>query len=176
MRSPRSRLRPPRQGRNHPRGAPARSPAAARAGPSPSSGRAPAPRPDRPGSPRARSRVQPTVRVEAGEEVMRGEVLERLEALPQSAHVPGVRIEEGRGFANGEIARRPRARSREVAREEPIRRPLAAPANRHKPSPDLLVRKLREGRVVDLLRGDPDDVLGLAPREAEPDELVRIGT
>src|ERR1043166_8193916 len=125
MRSPRSRLRPPRQGRNHPRGAPARSPAAARAGPSPSSGRAPAPRPDRPGSPRARSRVQPTVRVEAGEEVMRGEVLERLEALAQTAHARGARIEEARGLANGEIPLGLRARSGEVAREDPARRPLA---------------------------------------------------
>src|SRR5689334_11160688 len=165
MRSRRSRLRPPRQERSHPRGAPARSPAAARACPSPSSGKAPAPRRDRPGSPRARSRVQPTVRVEAGEEVMRSEVLERLEALAQSAHVRGVRIEEGRGFANGEIARRPRTRSGEVAREEPIRSPLAETANRHEPSLDLLVRKLRQGRVLDHLRVDPYDVLGLAPPE-----------
>jgi hypothetical protein len=63
-------------------------------------------------------------------------------------------------------------RTSQMTREEPLRRPLAEPAQRCKPRLHVLVRQLREGIEIDRVTREPDDVLGLAAREAEREQLV----
>src|SRR5207249_9259420 len=84
----------------------------------PAGGRGPAPSP--PGSScRRRGPV-------AGQQVVSGQVLERVEPLAESAHLSNRQLAaaevEGRDrLDEAEIAGRPRARAREMAGEEPIR-------------------------------------------------------
>ena len=65
---------------------------------------------------------------------MRREVLEGVEAVAQLVHVQTV--EDLHRLAQAEVAGGPRARAREVAREEPLRRPGAEPANRRELRPN----------------------------------------
>ena len=59
-----------------------------------------------------------------------------------------------------------------MAREEPVGRPLAEAAQRDEPRLHLVVRQRRECGEIELRAGEPDDVLRLAPREADRKELV----
>jgi len=69
---------------------------------------------------------------QAGEEVMRGQVLERGEALADHSHLLGREgststIEARDGLARAEVSGGPRPGAGEVAGEEPVCRPLADP-------------------------------------------------
>ena len=61
-----------------------------------------------------------------------------------------------------------------MAREEPVGRPDAKAADRRDPRLHLVVRKGGELGEVELCPGDADHVLGLAPREAEREQLVLL--
>ena len=111
---------------------------------------------------------------------MRREVLERVEPRPERAHVRdrqrrAFEVERRHRLDEGEVAGGPRPWAGEVAREEPVRGPLADTAQRDEPSLDLLVVQHAQRRVVDVRAREADDVLRLAPREAERQELLRLG-
>ena len=112
---------------------------------------------------------------QAGEEVVRGQVLERVEALAERAHLVGRQVaafavEARDRLAHAEVARRPGAGPREVAGEEPVGRPLADPRQRGQRGLDLVVGQAARARPRSRsLRARPIDVLGLAAREAERD-------
>src|SRR5581483_9960225 len=80
---------------------------------------------------------------QAGEQVMSGEVLEGIEALADLAHVD-LTIEGGHRLAQAEVAPGPGTRPREVAGEEPVRRPLAEAALRDDLRAHLLVGELAQ--------------------------------
>ena len=61
---------------------------------------------------------------------MRAQVLERLEPLAEGTHVAGLRVERGHSLSNAEIPCGPGARPRQMARKEPVGRPLAQAADR----------------------------------------------
>ena len=63
-------------------------------------------------------------------------------------------------------------RPREVAGEEPVRRPFPEPAQRDEPRGHLLVGQRGELVQVEVAAREPDDVLRLAGREADADQLV----
>src|SRR6185437_16900849 len=96
------------------------------------------------------------------------------EAAAELVHVETV--EELGRLAHAEVARRPRARARQVPREEPLGRPRAEAPQRHDAGPHLVVVEPREPAEVDLGAGEPDHVLRLAAREAERDELGLVRT
>src|SRR5205085_1929132 len=131
--------RPPRRGRPPSHGAAAGRPPApppTSRGPIPAR-RALLPWPPRgcgscPGLPswRGGSSYSRPAQVETGEEVVRGQVLERGEAGAEHAHLldrgqRAVTIERGYGLAQSEVARGPGVRPGEVAGEEPVGRPFA---------------------------------------------------
>ena len=68
-------------------------------------------------------------------------------------------------------------RAREVAREEPVGRPLAEAAERDEPGGHLLVRQRRELVEIEVAPRQPDHVLRLPVREADREQLVlgRLG-
>ena len=103
---------------------------------------------------------------------MRRQVLEGLEALAEGPDVLGFRIEGPHRLREREVAGRPGAWAREVAREEPVRGPLAEATELDEPRLDLLVGKARKLLEVGRGRGEAGDVLGLAAREAERDQLL----
>src|SRR5262249_45372129 len=111
----------------------------------------------------------------AGQEIVRGQVLERCEPGADRAHVRVCTIECGDCLPQAEVAPRPRLRPREVTGEEPLGRPLADPALRDELSLDLVVRQPREAVEVELRPGEAEDVLGLPTREAERDERGVVG-
>src|SRR6185312_817214 len=108
------------------------------------------------------------------EEVVRSQVLEGLEACACGADVH-ITIERAYGSAQREVTGRPGARAAEVAREEPVRRPLAEPAQRGKPRLDLLVGLEGQSDEIEVGAREPDHVLRLAPREAERGQLLLRG-
>src|SRR5437868_5230671 len=110
----------------------------------------------------------------AGQEVMGGQVLERCEPRADRAHVRVRTIERGDRFPQTEVAPRPRLRPREMAGEEPLSRPLADPALGDELCLHVVVGQERETPEVELAPRESDDVLGLPPREAEPDELLLL--
>ena len=130
-----------------------------RPGPGPSSrrpggGRATRPRPASPSRIVIRRHAQP------GEQVVRGQVLERLESRAHRAHLRGrergaVSVERLDRLAQAEVAGRPGARPREVAREEPVDRPLADAADRLQLALDLLVGQRRDARQSSPARAIP---------------------
>src|SRR5439155_24267115 len=112
----------------------------------------------------------------AGQQIVRGQVLERSEAGSHRAdlldrYVAAATIEGGDRLAQAEVAGRPGLRPRKVAGEIPVRRPLAEPADRDDPLLHLVVGQPSELPVVGLGAGDAEHVLRLAPREAERDEV-----
>ena len=62
-----------------------------------------------------------------------------------------------------------------MAGEEPVRRPLADPGQRGEGRLDLVVGQERERAQVEVAARQPGRVLGLPMREAEREELVRLG-
>src|SRR6266545_7513811 len=108
---------------------------------------------------------------QAGEEVVSHEVLERLEAVADRAHID-LTIEGAHRPAQADVAGRPGARSRQVAREEPVGSPLAEAAQRGQLRLDLLVRQRGQTLEVEVGTGEADQVLGFATREADGDDLV----
>src|SRR3954467_584559 len=103
---------------------------------------------------------------------MRGQILEGIEAFARRADVD-VTIEPAHGLAQGEVSGRPGTRPAEVAREEPVRRPLAEPTQRGQLRLHLVVGEDGQRREVEVGAREPDHVLGLAPRETEREELLR---
>jgi len=103
------------------------------------------------------------------------EVLEGVEALAEGADVSCFEVERDDGLAQREVAGRPGARAREVAGEEPVGRPFAEAANGHEPGLHLVVGKTGQPLELDRACGQAEDVLGLAPREAEHDEVFLAG-
>ena len=90
-----------------------------------------------------------------GQQVVGGQVLERVEARAELGHLDTVEI-VGR-LAEREVAGGPRARPREVAREEPLGGPRAEAAQRGDPRAHLVVVE----------RGEPVEV-EVAARERRP--------
>src|ERR1700756_5207391 len=101
---------------------------------------------------------------------MRSQFLEGVEALARRADVD-VTIERAYRLPQGEVAGRPGVGAAEVAREEPVRRPLAEPAQGGELLLPLVVGEKRQPLEVDVGASEADHVLGLAPREAEREEL-----
>src|SRR4051812_48132766 len=66
-------------------------------------------------------------------------------------------------------------RATQIAGEKPVGSPLAEPAQRRQPSLDLVVGEERQRGQVEVGAREPDRVLGLAPREAEREELLLRG-
>src|SRR6185437_5614682 len=97
------------------------------------------------------------------EQVVRGQVLEGLEARAGGADVD-VTIERAHGLAQGEVARRPGVGTAEIAGEEPVRGPLAEPAQRGQPGLDLVFGQERQAFETEVGASEPDHVLRLAPR------------
>src|SRR3954470_23818484 len=104
--------------------------------------------------------------VERAEQVVRRQVLERLEPMSCGALV-GIAVEVRDGLAQADVADRPRARTREMTREEPLRRPLADAAQLDEARLHLFVGKRGEPVEIDGGAREADDVLRLAAREAE---------
>src|SRR5947208_1746135 len=102
--------------------------------------------------------------VERAEQVVRRQVLERGETRTCRALV-GIAVEVGDRLAQPDVADGPGARSREVAREEPLRRPLADSAQLDEARLHLFVGKRREPVEVNVGAREADDVLRLAARE-----------
>src|SRR5437773_2691318 len=75
-------------------------------------------------------------------------------------------------LAQREVARGPRVRTCEMPREEPLSRPVADAAQRGEARRRLVIGERRERTEVDVGLCEPDDVLGLPPREAEREQLV----
>src|SRR5262249_14447992 len=145
----------PRRGRPPPRGGgagrrrapPPTSPAPTRGHRSrpPSPARAPGSCPGRRPSRGGRSYGRPD-EVETGQQVVRGQVLERGKAVAEHAHLldreqRAVTIERRDRLAQTEVARRPGLRPGEMAREVPVGGPLAEAANGHERRFDLVVGK-----------------------------------
>ena len=105
---------------------------------------------------------------------MSGEILERIEARAELVYI--ATVEEIDRLAQGEVTDRPRARPREVAAEEPFGRPGPEPAHCDEARPDLVVGQQMKPFEVEIVAGEADHVLGLAPREAELDELRLVGS
>src|SRR5262249_38431402 len=105
------------------------------------------------------------------EEIVRRQVLKGLEACARRADVD-VTIERAHGLAHGEVSGRPGARAAEVAREEPVGGPLAEAAQRGQLRLHLVVGEKRQRLEVEVGAREPDHVLGLAPGEAEREELL----
>src|SRR5260370_21327995 len=94
-----------------------------------------------------------------------------MEAVARGAHVEAT-IERLHRLAQRKVAPRPGVRAREVPREEPVRGPFAEAAHRRQPRLDLVIRPRGEPSEVEVGARKPDDVLRLAPREPEREELV----
>ena len=101
---------------------------------------------------------------------MGAQVLERLEPGAERTEILRAVVRD-HGLLQSEVARGPGARPAERAGQEPVGRPLAEAANRYQPRLDLLVRKLTKLLEIELRARERDDVLGLAPREPELDQL-----
>src|SRR5207237_4680823 len=114
-------------------------------------------------------------REEREQEVVGGQVLERVEALARGAGVVELRVERRERLPQGEVARGPGRRPGEVPREEPVHGPLADSRQRDEPRAHLVVRERGEPVQVEVAPGEPDGIRGLTAREAEGDELVRLG-
>jgi hypothetical protein len=111
---------------------------------------------------------------------MRRQVLERGEALADRPYLLGrqvsaLAIEARDRLAHAEIAGRPRLRAAEVAGEEPVRRPLADAGQGRQLRLHLVVGQHREREEVEVAAREADDVVRLAPREAECRQLVGLG-
>src|SRR6266511_5126881 len=78
-------------------------------------------------------------------------------------------------LAQSDVADRPRARSREMPRQEPLGRPLTDSAQRDELRLHLLIRQHREGVEVELRPRNSHRVLSLAAREAQFDKLILVG-
>ena len=103
---------------------------------------------------------------------MGGQVLERVEALGEGTKVGHVTIERSDCLPQSQVARRPGVRPRKVAGEKPVGRPLAEPADRDEPRRYLLVWKPGERVEIEVAAREADDVLRLAGREADADQLL----
>ena len=106
----------------------------------------------------------------ARQEVVRRQVLERMELRAELVHVDTVEIE--RRLAEHEVAGRPGVRPGEVAREEPLGGPRAEAALRGDRRAHLVVGQQRERVEVDVAPRERDRVLRLAVGEADGEELV----
>ena len=102
---------------------------------------------------------------------MNGEILVRGETV----HVAGCKVMQRERPADAEVAGSPRLRAAEVPCEVPVRGPVAQTAHGRDPRFHLVVRQRRELVVGQLRAGDADDVLRLAVREADGEEVVRLG-
>ena len=102
---------------------------------------------------------------------MRSQVLEGLESRARRADID-VTIERAHRLAQREVARRPGTRTPEMAREKPVGRPLAEAADGDDPLLHLFVGEESKPGKVEVGAREPDDVLGLAPRESERNELL----
>src|SRR5436305_15258425 len=102
---------------------------------------------------------------------MRGEVLERMEALASVADVETT-IERRHRLTEREVSPGPRVRAREVPGEKPVSRPLTEAPKGDEARFHLLVGQLREVVEVELGAREPSDVLRLAPRQPNATELV----
>ena len=110
---------------------------------------------------------------ESGEEVAGAQVLEGMEVGPEGANVGHITIERSDRPAQCQVARGPCVRPREMAREEPVRRPFAEPAQGDETRVHVVVRegtRARPGRGR--LRASSRTYSALRGREAEADELV----
>src|SRR5205823_12873943 len=96
---------------------------------------------------------------------------EGLESRARRADID-VTIERAHRLAQREVARRPGTRTPEMAREKPVGRPLAEAADGDDPLLHVFVREESKPGQVEVGAREPDDVLGLAPREPERDELL----
>src|SRR5262245_4416508 len=101
---------------------------------------------------------------QAGEEVVRGQVLERVETVADCTDVvrrerPAVAVETLDRLADAEVARGPGSRAREVPRQEPVGGPLADPGQFCERRLDLLVGKEREACEVEVAACETDHVL-----------------
>src|SRR6266576_6731994 len=105
---------------------------------------------------------------------MGGEVLERVEALARLPNIEST-IKIGDRLAQGQVSPRPCVRAGQVTREKPVGTPLAEPAQLDEARLHLVVGELRERAEVEVGAREPNDVLRLAAREAERDELLLGG-
>src|SRR5438132_6504928 len=112
---------------------------------------------------------------EACQQVVGGQVLEGSESSADRAHVRVRTIERGDRLAQSEVAPRPGLRAREMPGQEPVRRPLPEAALGDEPRLHLIVRKEAERIEIELAARGADDVLGLAAREADRNELRFAG-
>src|SRR5213076_2936513 len=87
---------------------------------------------------------------EAGEEVVGGEVLEWIETRADRTNVGVGTIERGDRLPQSQVARGPRARAGQVARKEPVRRPLAEAALGDEPRLHVVVRQQRERVEIEI--------------------------
>ena len=105
---------------------------------------------------------------EAGEEVVGAQVLEWVEAGRESTNVGHVTIERGHRLPQSQVAGGPGVRPREVAGEEPVRRPLAEPAERDEPGGHLLVGQRCESSRSRSLRARPTTYSALRVEKPTP--------
>src|SRR6188508_715338 len=110
----------------------------------------------------------------AREQVVRRQVAEAGETIARGPRVL-LAVEVKDGLAQAEVARGPRVRPREVAGEEPVSGPLSDPGQRREGGLHLVVRKGGETDEVEIAPRNPDRVVGLPAREAERDDLHRLG-
>ena len=110
----------------------------------------------------------------ARQQVVRDEILERVEALSDRSHVD-LTIEGGHRLAQAEVAGRPGSRPGEMPGEEPVGSPLAEASLRGDPLLHLLVGQVGERGEVEVGPGERDDVLRLPSREADGDDLFLAG-
>src|SRR4029078_10924396 len=97
---------------------------------------------------------------------MDGQVLKGVESFDDVVRVL-VTIERRDRLAHAEVTGRPRVWPGEMAREEPVRSPLAEPAHAGDPRLDLVVGQPGQCVEVEIRPREADHVLGLAPGEAE---------
>ena len=107
------------------------------------------------------------------EEVVGREVLEGGEPGADGLHV--LSVEPRDRLLQRQVARRPRGRPREVARQEPLRRPRAEAAPGDDRRPHLVVGQRGERVEVEVGAGEVEHVRGLGAREAEREEVVLRG-
>ena len=116
---------------------------------------------------------------QAGEQVMRRQVLEGGEAFADRPYLLGrqvsaLAVEARDGLAHGEVAGGPRLGTAEVAGEEPVRRPLADAGQGRELRLDLVVRQSGQRRQVEATAREADDVRRLSPRETERCQLAGL--
>jgi hypothetical protein len=103
---------------------------------------------------------------------VRSQVLKRGEALADGPHLLGrevsaFTIEAGDGLPHAEVAGGPRFGTPEVPREEPVRSPFADSRQGRQLCFHVLIRKRRKLDEIEVTACQADDVIRLAPREAE---------